>query len=361
MNLKELFPDARFEAVSGKFMDTARAHLDNLTKPRGSLGQLEDAAARLFAIGAGREPIRIDPAILFTVAADHGIAAQGVSPYPQAVTRQMAANILHGGAAVSVLCRTLGITCRLVDAGILGAALPDHAWLIKKRLASGTCDMTQGPAMSQETCIAALRAGFAIGREAAQNGFACIAAGELGIANSSAAAALYCALLGLAPEEAAGPGSGADGAMLVRKKQMVAQALAVNNAAIASGEPLAILAAVGGLEIACLAGLMLACAAEKLPLVVDGFICAAAYAAACAFYPDLKGYAFLAHSSAEPGFALALARLHAAGPPLLSLNMRLGEGTGAALAIPLLRCAAALYNEMATFASANVSTREQSH
>lgn len=354
-SLAAIFPGADFAPVNESLFTEARSHLDSLTKPQGSLGELERAAMRLYAIGNGREPIRVDPVILYTVAGDHGIAARNVSPFPQAVTRQMAANILDGGAGISVLCRVNRITQKLVDAGCAGGSFPRHAMLVDRRMGDGTKDMSEGPAMDISGCVAALRAGHALGEQAAQNGFACIATGELGIANSTAASALYCAFLGLQPDEAAGPGSGAKPPMVAHKAQMIAKALRANASAIASRDPVRILAALGGYEIAVLAGLMLSCASQRLPLVVDGFICASAYAAAAALYPPLAGYTFFAHASAEPGFARVLAKLNLPQRPLLDLGMRLGEGTGAALAIPILRAAAAIFNEMATLASAKVS------
>lgn len=358
-SLSSLFPDASFSPVDKSLYAEAQAHLDNLTKPHGSLGELETAAMRLYAIGNGRQPVRVDPVILYTVAGDHGIAAQNVSPFPQAVTRQMAANILDGGAGISVLCRVNHISQKFVDAGCMGGAFPNHHMLINKRQGDGTADMSSGPAMSVDVCIACLRAGHALGIQAAQNGFACIATGELGIANSTAATALYCAVLSLAPPKIAGPGSGALQPMIDHKANMVQKALTINAEVVRNGDPVRILAALGGYEIAILTGLMLACVSQRLPLVVDGFICAAAYAVAAAIYPPLAEYAFFAHTSAEPGFRTVLAKFALPQKPILDLGLRLGEGTGAALAIPILRSAAALFNEMATFSSAKVSATRQ--
>ncbi len=353
-SLAEIFPNIAFTSVNASLYRQAKAHLDSLTKPEGSLGELETTAMRLYAIGNGREPIRVDPAILYTAAADHGIACQGVSPFPQAVTRQMALNIMDGGAGISVLCRANAVVQRLVDAGCQGGPFPPHAILIDRRLGDATADMSAGPAMTIETCVAGLRAGHALGEQAAQNGFACIGTGELGIANSTAATALFCALLKLDPQEIAGPGCGARPPMVAHKAEMVAKALHANREAVASRDPVRILAALGGYEITLLAGLMLSCASQKLPLVVDGFICASAYAAAVGLCPQVADYAFFSHVSAEPGFARVLHALNLPQKTLLNLGMRLGEGTGAAMAIPILRAAAAIFNEMATFSSAKV-------
>lgn len=352
--LNALFPDASFEPVNEHLFVAAQQHLDNLTKPLGSLGELERIAMRLYAIGNGRLPIRVDPAILFTAAGDHGIAAQNVSPFPQEVTRQMVKNFLNGGAAINVLCRVNRINYKVVDAGCAGAPFEPHPLLLDRNLGKGTKDMSKGEAMSRDTCIAGLRAGFALALDTAQNGFACLAMGEMGIGNSTSASALYCAYLGLAPEEMAGPGAGASPSMINHKKELISQALALHKAAIESKDPVAILAALGGYEIVVLAGLMLGAASQSLPFIVDGFICTSAYVTACAIFPELPGYAFLSHISAEPGFQKAMQKLDSRQKPLLDLCMRLGEGTGAALALPLLRSAAAIYNEMATFESAQV-------
>lgn len=361
--LEALFPGLRIEAVRREDLDAAQAHLDNLTKPRGSLGRLEELAARLYAMSGGRLPLSVSPALMLTVAGDHGVAAQGVSPFPQAVTRQMVMNFCNGGAAVNVLCRCGGLDLRVVDAGCAGGPFAPHPMLLDRRLGDGTADMSRGPAMSRETCLHGLRLGLELAAVAAREGYRCLGTGEMGIANSTAGTALYCALLGLEPEDITGPGAGSDPAMVRHKAGIVREALRVNAAALASGDPVTILAAVGGFEIAIMSGIMLGAAAQRLPVLVDGFICSAAYVAALAICPDLAGYAVLSHASAEPGHGPALARLDSgmsggmSGEPLLHLGMRLGEGTGGALACHLLRCAAAVYNDMATFSSAGVEER----
>lgn len=331
----------------------AKARLDNLTKPPGSLGRLEDAAARLYCIGQGRAPLRVDPAIMFTVAGDHGVAAEGVSAFPQEVTRQMVANFLKGGAAVNALCRAVGMDLRVVDAGCVGGAFAPHPLLMDVRCGDGTANFTQGPAMSEDMCRTALERGADLADVAAEQRYACVGVGEMGIANTTSATALYCALLHLEPENVAGPGTGASPEMIRRKAQVVRRACAANAAALERGEPLGILAALGGFEIAVMAGIMLGAARRRLPVLVDGFISTAAFAAARALCPAVQGYCFLSHASAEPGYAAALGALDAERP-LLDLGLRLGEGTGAALALHLLRSAAAVFNDMATFAQAGV-------
>lgn len=368
-----LFPGECIRPVDEADCAAARAHLDSLTKPVGSLGRLEDLAARLWAMtgtcaqrdARGRPlPLVVAPALMLTVAGDHGIAARGVSPFPQAVTRQMVANFLAGGAAVNALCRACGMELRVVDAGCAGGPFAPHPLLLERRQGEGTADLSQGPAMSRAVCESALRAGFALATDAAEQGFRCLAAGEMGIANSTPATALYCALLGLDPEAVAGPGAGAAPAMVRRKARLVARALSVNAEALAAGDAVDVLAALGGYEIAIMAGIVLGAAARGLPVLVDGFISSAACVAALAIAPDAAGYAIFSHSSAEPGYALALRRLaRRLGPlwrePLLDLGLRLGEGTGAALAWPLLAAAAAVWNEMATMDEAGVSATEK--
>lgn len=362
-----LFPQARIRPVAAADLAAARTHLDSLTKPVASLGRLETLAARLWAMKGGL-PLEVGPALMLTVAADHGIAARGVSPFPQAVTRQMVANFLAGGAAINVLCAANDLALRVVDAGCAGGPFPAHPLLLNRRQGNATADMSAGPAMSLASCERALRAGFALGKDAHAEGFRTLALGEMGIANSTAATALYCALLGLAPETVAGPGAGAGPDMVARKAGHVAQALKVNAEAVAAG-PVETLAALGGFEIAVMAGAMLGAAAEGMPVLVDGFISTSACAVALAIAPELAGYAILSHVSAEPGYARAIRRMteraaaHAGvadwGEPLLDLGLHLGEGTGAALAWPLVKSAAAICNDMATMTSAGVSAREE--
>ncbi len=349
-------PPLAVRPVRARDREAAKARLDSLTKPQGSLGRLEELAMRLAGMAAGAFPLAVAPARMFTAAGDHGVARQGVSPYPQAVTRQMVRNFLNGGAAVNALCAANGLDLRIVDAGCAGGPFAAHPLLIDRRMGDGTADMTAGPAMSRETCLNAVAAGRGLAAEAASQGFRCLATGEMGIANTTPATALYCACLGLEPETMAGPGTGADPAMIAHKAAVVRRALAVNARALSAGDAVDALACVGGFEIALLCGIMLGAAEAGLPVLVDGFICTAAYVAGRAICPDLAAYAILTHASAEPGHRLAMARL--GERPLLDLGMRLGEGTGAAVAYGLVRSAAAVYNGMATFSQANVDGKE---
>ncbi|MEL7641404.1 MAG: nicotinate-nucleotide--dimethylbenzimidazole phosphoribosyltransferase [Solidesulfovibrio sp.] len=342
---------AAIAPVDAGLFPAAQAHLDNLTKPRGSLGRLEEVAARLFAIGGGKPP-GVDPARVYVCAGDHGVAAEGVSLFPQAVTRQMVANFLAGGAGINVLADTAGIDLRVVDAGCLGEPFAPHPRFAGARVASGTANLAAEAAMRRETCEKALLLGASLAGQAAAEGIMALGTGDMGIANTTPSTALFCAYLGLAPEDITGPGTGLDAAGVRRKAGVVAKALRLHGAVLASGDPVAILAALGGLEIACLAGLILGAAARKLPIAVDGFISTAAYVAARAIAPAVADYAFVSHASAEPGYAAVADAL--GQKPLLDLGLRLGEGTGAVLALFLLRAGANIYNKMATFAVAGV-------
>jgi len=333
----------------------AKAHLDDLTKPRGSLGRLEEMAGRLFAVSGGARPV-VDPARIYVCAGDHGVAAEGVSLFPQEVTRQMVANFLAGGAGINVLAATAGVELRVVDAGCLGGPFPDHPLFIGSRVASGTADLAREAAMSRTQCLDALLLGVSLATQAAAEGVKALGTGDMGIANTTPSTALFCAYLGLSPQQITGPGTGLDAAGVRRKAEIVAKALKLHCEVVSSGDPVAILAALGGLEIACLAGLVLGAAANRLPIAVDGFISTAAYTAARAISPAVADYAFLSHASAEPGYS---AIMDAMGQkPLLDLGLRLGEGTGAALALFLMRAGANIYNDMATFSSAGVHPGE---
>ena len=358
--LELILPGLNIAPLLEKDLDAAQAHLDDLTKPQGSLGRLEDLAQKLYAISGGQTPIKVSPAIMLTVAGDHGVADQGVSPFPKAVTRQMVQNFFNNGAGVNVLCSTSGMDLRVVDAGCDGGPYEPHPILIERRLGDGTADMSQGPAMSRETCLKGLRMGVELAHQLADQGYRCLGVGEMGIANSTAGTALYCSLLNFDPEQMTGPGAGADSDMVRHKTEIVRKALAINEPLLRDGDPINTLAAVGGFEIVLMAGLMLGAASRRLPVLVDGFICSAAYVAALHICPQLADYAVLSHASAEPGHVRALSRLtggESRNNPLLHLSMRLGEGTGGAVAYHLLRCAAAVYNDMATFSSAGVAEK----
>lgn len=340
--------------VNDALAAVAQAHLDTLTKPQGSLGRLEELAVRLYCIADGARPLTVDPAVMFTVAGDHGVVEENITIFPQAVTRQMVQNFLQKGAGINVLSRVAGIDMRVVDAGCAGKAFAAHPMLLDCRLGSGTANLARQAAMSRETCLQGLLHGIALADTAAESGKRCVGVGEMGIGNTTPATALYCALLNLEPEVMTGPGAGAQAQMVEHKIQVIKTALSLHAAVIEAGDPLETIAALGGFEIVVMAGIMLGAARKRIPIVVDGFISTAAYVVARALCPAVEGYAFLSHASAEPGYARAMAALHNCRP-LLHLDLRLGEGTGAALAIPLLRASAAIFNEMATFDQAQVS------
>lgn len=343
---------SRIVPVDPGLAERAKARLDSLTKPPGSLGRLEEMAARLFMISEGRPP-SADPARIYTVAADHGVAAQGISAFPSEVTYQMVQNFLAEGAAINVLCKTYGIDLKVVDAGVASGEFAEHPKLIRAKVMPGTADFTLGPAMPKSKCEEALHLGLTLAEHSRTQDIAALGGGDMGIGNTTASAALFCAYLGLGPDLTAGPGTGLDKKGVSHKASVVAKALEVNRKAVSSGDPVRILAALGGLEIAALTGLFLGAALHKIPVAIDGYIATAAYAAAYKICPHVADYAFFAHASAEPGHALVLSELKAG--PLLDLGMRLGEGTGAALALALMRGAADIFNNMATFDSAKVS------
>lgn len=353
---------AAIAAVDESLTAEAQHHLDSLTKPPGSLGRLEELACRVYAVQQGGAPhasrtrrkITIDPARFFTIAGDHGVVEAGVSLFPQSVTRQMVSNFVAGGAGVNVLCNTAGAQLLAVDAGSCGGGFKDSPRLVQRKIAPGTANFLEGPAMSMEQCESALMLGIELAQQAAADGIRCVGMGEMGIGNTTAATALYCAYFGLPPAMVAGPGTGLPPEGVRRKIAVVEQALAKHKEVVSSQDATGILAALGGLEIAALAGLVLGAAAQRMIVLVDGFISTSAYAAAWKMCPAVRDYAVFAHASAEPGHGPALEAMGAR--PLLDMGLRLGEGTGAALALPLLRAAVNIFNEMATFSEAGVSS-----
>jgi nicotinate-nucleotide--dimethylbenzimidazole phosphoribosyltransferase len=324
----------------------ARAALDAKTKPRGSLGRLEQIARRVAAIRgtAALAPLR---AVIVVAAADHGVAAEGVSAYPPEVTAQMVANFARGGAAINVLARHAGAGLIVVDAGTVQPI--DHPNVRSLRAGPGTANFKHMPAMSESQCRECLSAGVALADELADDGVGIVGLGEMGIGNSTAAAAITAALLGRDAREVCGRGTGLDDTGLARKVGVVRAALRRHDVR----EPLDVLAAVGGFEIALLAGLALGGAARRMVVLVDGFIATAAALVAARIDARAQDAMIAAHRSPEPGHALALAELDL--EPLLDLRLRLGEGTGAALALPIVQASLAIVAEMATFADAGVS------
>lgn len=319
-----------------------------LTKPPGSLGRLEQVAVCLAGLQGTPHP-RLERVHMTVFAGDHGVVAEGVSAYPQVVTREMVRNFARGGAAISVLARELGASLDVVDAGVAtpGEALPG---VIAQPVAAGTANLSEGPAMTADQRDAALALGRDAVTRAEAAGAQAFVGGEMGIGNTTAAVALACALLDEAPHGLVGPGTGLDERGVAHKAEVIERALARNASARA---PFDALAAFGGFEIAALSGACIAAAGRRMPVLVDGFIASVAALTAVRQVPAVADWLICTHRSAEPGHDRILRALEA--QPLLDLGMRLGEGSGAAVAVPLLRTACALHNGMATFAEAGVS------
>ncbi|MBP7003428.1 nicotinate-nucleotide--dimethylbenzimidazole phosphoribosyltransferase [Amaricoccus sp.] len=329
----------------GDFEARLRAAIDGKTKPPGALGRVEEIAAQVARLQGTLAP-RLDGCTLTIFAADHGVAAAGVSAYPQAVTRQMVANFLAGGAAATVFARGLGVPVVVVDAGVAGAPL-DHPALVSRRIGAGTASFLDGPAMTRGQLAAALDAGRALGAGPVETA---AAFGEMGIGNTASAAAVAHKLTGLPLAGLVGRGAGLDDAGLAAKAAILARAAARTGGRLGAE---AALAEYGGFEIAMMAGAMVGAAAAGRVVLVDGFIATAAAACAAALDPGARGALVFAHRSAEAGHGPLLDWLGARA--LLDLDMRLGEGSGALLAWPIVRAAAAMLAEMASFESAGVA------
>ena len=339
---------ARIEPVDEAAGRAAQEALDAKTKPRGSLGALEALAARIAAIRGTPAPGRLRAAVV-VAAGDHGYAARGVSAYPPEVTAQMLANFAAGGAAINVLAREAGARLVVVDAGALRPV--EDAAIRPLRLGAGTADATEGAAMPRAEALAALAAGAELAGELVRDGTGIVAVGDMGIGNTTAASALCAALLPAETAAVCGRGTGVDDEGLARKVVVVGRALAANHPDPA--DPVGALAALGGYEIAFLAGVCLGAAAERAVVLLDGFVTGAAALVAARLAPDAAGRMVAGHRSPEPGHALVLSELGLL--PLLDLGLRLGEGTGAALALPLLHGALAILADMATFEAAGVT------
>lgn len=328
----------------------AQAHLDGLTKPLGSLGRLEEIAKRLCIIRGSAAKLAQPKPAAAVFAADHGVAASGVSAYPQEVTQQMIHNFLAGGAGINVLCRQAGAEVCVVDVGVAGD-MSGVAGLIQAKVANGTADMTKGPAMTLNQALDAIVAGAQTADRLIEKGHDLLIPGEMGIGNTTPSSAITAVLCGLRPEQVMGRGTGIDDQGMSRKLAALKTALEVN--APDPGNPLEVLCKVGGLEIAAMCGYILEAAARGVPVMLDGFICTTAALVAGALCPAAIDYCFSGHGSVEIGHQAQVEKLGL--KPLLMLDMRLGEGTGAALAVGVLRAAVAIYSEMATFAEAGVT------
>ena len=335
-------------------MAEAQARLDMLTKPRGSLGRLEALAIQLAGIQGKPIPQTRNKAII-TMAGDHGVVAEGVSAYPQEVTAQMVYNFLRGGAGINVISRMVGARIVVVDIGV-SSDLEPNPQLQSRKIAFGTQNMSQGPAMTREEAVKAIETGIEVVTTEMERGLDILGTGDMGIGNTTASSAICAVMTGQPVAEVTGRGTGIDDKQLAHKIEVITRALAVNHPD--ADQPLDVLAKVGGFEIGGLAGVMLAAAAYRIPVVIDGFISGAAALIAIALSPRLKDFLIAAHVSTEPGHRLL--PKHLGLNPLLDLGMRLGEGTGAALGIFLAEVSARVLAEMATFTEARVSEKKES-
>ena len=334
----------------------AAALSDRLTKPRGALGRLESVGMQLASIAASSPPPVPAPAAVAVFAADHGVVAEGVTPWPSEVTAQMVANFCAGGAAISVLARQTGSRVLVVDVGVaspLPEDLPPERFVAAK-IRPGTGNIAVEPAMTADEASAALDVGAETAARLVADGAACLVTGEMGIGNTTPSATLVAALCRRGPAEVTGRGTGIDDLMLARKVAVVGRALA---RIPDDARPLDVLASVGGLEIAALAGFIVGGAAARRPVIIDGLIAGAAALVAHALAPDVRGYLIAGHLSSEPGARAALTQLGLV--PVLDLEMRLGEGTGACLALPVVEASARILREMATFDAAGVTDKDR--
>jgi nicotinate-nucleotide--dimethylbenzimidazole phosphoribosyltransferase len=338
--------------LDSEAMELARRRQDMLTKPRGSLGKLEGLSVKIAGIqGTARPEIRHK--CIITMAADHGVVAEKVTLYPQEVTSQMVLNFIKGGAAINVMARQIGARVTVVDMGVIGG-FPADSGVACKMIDFGTANMAHGPAMSREQAVNAIESGMGIVKMEMQKGLDIIGTGDMGIGNTTASSAIFAALSGTSVLQVTGRGSGIDDGQLAHKIRVIEQALAVNKPD--PDDPLDVLAKVGGFEIGGLAGVILQAAASTIPVVIDGFISTAAALIAVKLAPQVRDYLIAAHISAESGHAALLQYLEL--EPLLNLNMRLGEGTGAALGISLVEIAVNTLNQMTTFDEAGVSDKD---
>lgn len=337
------------EAADPEWLHHAQQRQSELTKPPGSLGLLEAVANRICAMQKTLTP-SVDRATIVIFAADHGVCAEGVNAYPQAVTRQMVANFLAGGAAINAVAHGVDAALKIVDAGVIGETF-DHPSLITRRIGNGTGNICAGAAMSTAQALEGIALGIDCAKQAVAEGANLLACGEMGIGNTTIASALCAALTKTDPQLICGRGTAVDDEGLGRKRDAVARALQLHSHHLAS--PIDLLSRLGGFEIAAICGFCIGAAHLRMPLLLDGFIATAAAAVTVALQPTIGDYLFAGHQSAEPGHVVLLEFLRL--QPLLNLDMRLGEGTGAAAAIPLVRAAVSAFCNMATFESARVS------
>lgn len=343
----------RIEGSDPEALAAAEKRQQQLTKPPGSLGVLERLGVQLAGIAAQCPPPVSQNAVVGVFAADHGVCAQGVTPWPQEVTVQMLANMAHGGAAINVLCRQAAVQTMLTDVGVAGE-YEAHPNIRDRKVRAGTADFSSEQAMTRDEATAALEVGIETAMEAIEAGARCLLTGDMGIGNTTASAALISVFTGAVPDVVTGRGAGADDAMLAHKTDIITRSIALH--APDPSDPIGVLSSVGGLEQAAIAGFILGAAAHRVPVVLDGVVACSAACVAVAFNEHVRDYLVSGHAGVEPGIQSAVAHLHL--EPLVDLGLRLGEGSGAVLAYPMVQAAALILNEMATFADVGISTGE---
>lgn len=336
-----------------KLMEETQDRLDNLTKPQGSLGRLEELAKLIVGITRNKDPI-LRNKIIFTLASDHGVAEEGVSAYPKEVTAQMVYNFLKGGAGINVLAKHIGARVVVVDIGVAENLKP-HPKLVIKKINYGTKNMLRGPAMSRKEAIKSIETGIGIFENEFEKGMDIVGTGEMGIGNTTPSSAITAVFTERPIEDVTGRGTGIDDKALENKIRVIKEALKINKPD--PNDPMDVLSKVGGFEIGGLTGIILAAASQRIPVVIDGFISGAAALIAFYFEPKVKEYMIASHCSQELGHRVILE--HIGLKPLLDLNLRLGEGTGAALGINIIEAATKILTQLATFKSAGVSEKNK--
>ena len=369
MELKTLL--SRVASVNGKFIEQAQQRLDNLTKPQGSLGRLEEFAKRLVAITEDPLPV-LDKKAIFTFAGDHGVADEGVSAFPKAVTSQMVLNFLNGGAGINVLARHAGAEVVVVDIGVdydfvnpplspfikggqRGIFKGGLGGFVSKKVVMGTKNLRKGPAMTKDEAGKCIDIGIELANKYAKNGYKIFGTGDMGIANTTPSSAIAAVFTGKFVEEVTGRGTGINDDLWMNKVQVIKDAISINRPDIS--DPIDVLSKVGGAEIGGIAGLIIGAAANRIPVVIDGFISTAGALIAYAIEPKTRDYMFAAHNSQETGHKAMLDYIGL--KPILDLELRLGEGTGAALAMLIIEAGVKIYKEMATFEEAAVSEKQK--
>ncbi|OGS21630.1 MAG: nicotinate-nucleotide--dimethylbenzimidazole phosphoribosyltransferase [Elusimicrobia bacterium RIFOXYA2_FULL_39_19] len=346
----------KIKPIDTKLLEKTQKRLDNLTKPLGSLGRLEETAKKVTAV-TGKDKNILNKKMVFTLAADHGIVEEGVSAYPKEVTPQMVYNFLSGGAGINVLSNHIGAEVTVVDMGVavvIQCLNSKNQNFKDKKIALGTKNFAKGPAMTREDAIKSIETGIELSEEAIKNGVNLIATGEMGIGNTTPAAAITSVICNEIPEKVTGRGTGITDKFLQVKINVIKEGIKVNKPNPHDG--LDVLSKIGGFEIGGMAGIMLGCIANNVPVIIDGFISGSAALIAAALKPEIKDYLIAGHCSQEPGHKIQLQWLGL--KPLLDLDLRLGEGTGAALAMNIVDASCKILNEMATFESAGVSQKD---